>query len=270
MTHATAYKLTFMQKLLGRNYKWWYATLYNFKLSYEFRLSIFIAIVRFFIPVFITYILLSLTNSNKSFSNYTVIASIYYQFFAFVVGPSFDITNDVLKGSFSRYLLYPIDYLNFLWTKIIGFNLLTLIFRLIILFITIAILSISFNWLNFIYTAPFIALTIFIGYQMDKLIGIQVFFQQQLNKNLIAFYYDLMPFLSGSLLAFSISSYLEGFKFTPMAYFAYHPMQIYLGKYDFNQTLMVFAGGIAWCVVLYFLAKWIFKMGLKRNEAVGL
>jgi ABC-type uncharacterized transport system permease subunit len=47
-------------------------------------------------------------------------------------------------------------------------------------------------------------------------------------------------------------------------------MQIYLGKYDFNQTLMVFAGGIAWCIVLYFLAKWVFKMGLKRNEAVGL
>jgi ABC-type uncharacterized transport system permease subunit len=47
-------------------------------------------------------------------------------------------------------------------------------------------------------------------------------------------------------------------------------MQIYLGKYNFQETLAVFLGGIIWFLVLYFLAKLVFKMGLKKNEAVGL
>jgi len=47
-------------------------------------------------------------------------------------------------------------------------------------------------------------------------------------------------------------------------------MQIYLGKYDTFQTVLVFGGGIFWCVLLYFLAKFVFKMGLKKNESVGL
>ncbi|MFM7853798.1 MAG: ABC-2 family transporter protein [Flammeovirgaceae bacterium] len=55
-----------------------------------------------------------------------------------------------------------------------------------------------------------------------------------------------------------------------MAFFAYYPAQIYLGKYDTDQTVLVFLGGIAWCGILYFLAKLVFRLGLKRNESVGL
>jgi ABC-type uncharacterized transport system permease subunit len=47
-------------------------------------------------------------------------------------------------------------------------------------------------------------------------------------------------------------------------------MQIYLGKYDPNQILQTFVGGIAWCIVLWVLARLVFKAGLKRNEAVGV
>ena len=54
------------------------------------------------------------------------------------------------------------------------------------------------------------------------------------------------------------------------AFTFYHPMQIYLGKYSILETIYVFGGGIVWCIILYYSAKWVFKMGLKRNEAVGL
>jgi ABC-type uncharacterized transport system permease subunit len=97
-----------------------------------------------------------------------------------------------------------------------------------------------------------------------------VFFQQQTVKNIIPFVFDLLPFLSGSLIPFDANPYLNFLKYTPFSYYAYHPMQIYLGKYDTITTTQVFAGGLAWCFVLYFLAKFVFKAGLKRNEAVGL
>jgi ABC-2 type transport system permease protein len=57
---------------------------------------------------------------------------------------------------------------------------------------------------------------------------------------------------------------------TPFAYILHYPMQIYLGKYDTNQTILVFLGGLAWCLALFILAKIVFKLGLKRNESVGL
>jgi ABC-type uncharacterized transport system permease subunit len=47
-------------------------------------------------------------------------------------------------------------------------------------------------------------------------------------------------------------------------------MQIYLGEYTNLEIFYVFLGGLAWCIILYFLAKLVFKLGLKRNEAVGL
>jgi ABC-type uncharacterized transport system permease subunit len=47
-------------------------------------------------------------------------------------------------------------------------------------------------------------------------------------------------------------------------------MQIYLGKYSMTEIIYTFFGGIAWCFVLWILARVIFKLGLKKNEAVGL
>ena len=64
--------------------------------------------------------------------------------------------------------------------------------------------------------------------------------------------------------------YKEIIQFLPTTWSLHHPMQIYLGKYDTFQTFLVFLGGVSWCILLYFLAKFVFKMGLKRNESVGL
>jgi ABC-2 type transport system permease protein len=57
---------------------------------------------------------------------------------------------------------------------------------------------------------------------------------------------------------------------TPFAFLYFIPIQIYLGKYTFDQTLLTFGGGIAWCILLFVMARIVFKAGLKRNEAVGL
>ena len=72
------------------------------------------------------------------------------------------------------------------------------------------------------------------------------------------------------LLFNEIDGQLNTMIWTPFTYLLHHPMQIYLGKYSALETLYVFGGGIVWCVILYYLVKWVFKMGLKRNEAIGL
>jgi ABC-type uncharacterized transport system permease subunit len=76
--------------------------------------------------------------------------------------------------------------------------------------------------------------------------------------------------MSGFFVPFYLLSAWSCLFYNPLAFTFYHPMQIYLGKYDTTQTIFVFLGGMAWCLILYFLAKIVFKMGLKRNESVGL
>jgi ABC-type uncharacterized transport system permease subunit len=44
----------------------------------------------------------------------------------------------------------------------------------------------------------------------------------------------------------------------------------FLGKYSTTEIIYTFLGGIAWCLVLWILAQVIFKLGLKKNEAIGL
>jgi ABC-2 type transport system permease protein len=83
-------------------------------------------------------------------------------------------------------------------------------------------------------------------------------------------YESLNLVLVGTLIPLDKMPFSSFFSLLPYSWILHHPMQIYLGKYDFNQTILVFAGGIAWCVILFFFAKIIFKAGLKRNEAVGL
>jgi ABC-2 type transport system permease protein len=84
-------------------------------------------------------------------------------------------------------------------------------------------------------------------------------------------YIAVSVFLAGNVIPLNIIPTVGNYLvFLPFAFTFYHPMQIYLGKYDTNKTIYIFLGGLAWCIVLYFLAKIIFKMGLKRNESVGL
>jgi ABC-2 type transport system permease protein len=87
-----------------------------------------------------------------------------------------------------------------------------------------------------------------------------------------SFYYSLRNFLRGDniplwILATYFGSWVS---FTPFAFFIHHPFQIYLGKYSATEIVYTFVGGIGWCIILWLLARIVFKMGLKRNEAVGL
>jgi ABC-2 type transport system permease protein len=115
-----------------------------------------------------------------------------------------------------------------------------------------------------------IPISLFVLLFLELVVSFSGFFLKTVN-GLTLNYAFLYGLLAGKL--FPLNLLFENFYtnlFNPFAFNFYHPMQIYLGKYDTNQTLMVFAGGTVWCIILYFLAKLIFKLGLKRNEAVGL
>ena len=113
-------------------------------------------------------------------------------------------------------------------------------------------------------------ITIFIKYFFNIILGYLAFWFMEVE-GFVQSYAAVSIFLAGNVVPLNIIPFVGNYLIlTPFAFTFYHPMQIYLGKYNTNQTILVFLGGITWFIILYFLAKLVFKMGLKRNESVGL
>ena len=269
---TSAYTPTLMEKLLGKHYKWWFVVRYEQKLAFIDRWNLLIIILRFLIPLAVTFILISTISETSEAHEYLLPASLIYQFYVLFIGPASDLTNMIISGHVTKHFLRPTSFWALAFWRFTGYNFFPLIVRLTIFCLTIAIFQIKINFsFNILIAFLLILLTCFISFHIEKTLASISFFNLQGNKTFLPFVYDAMPFLSGSLINFSLLGTGFGFlKYTPFSYISFHPMQIYLGNYNLNQTLLVFAGGLAWCFVLYFLAKWVFKMGLKRNESVGL
>jgi ABC-2 type transport system permease protein len=55
----------------------------------------------------------------------------------------------------------------------------------------------------------------------------------------------------------------------PLAYVAYHPMAVYLGKYDGAESLATFGLGLGWVVVLAGIAAWLWSRAARRLVVQG-
>ena len=55
----------------------------------------------------------------------------------------------------------------------------------------------------------------------------------------------------------------------PFAYTAYHPMAVYLGKFDVEKTLCTLAIGVGWAVLLAVFAAWLWSRARRRIVVQG-
>jgi ABC-type uncharacterized transport system permease subunit len=104
---------------------------------------------------------------------------------------------------------------------------------------------------------------------MSILLGSTAFFVTN-NFGIMNFVSQVNKISSGRLFPLDILPVIKFLSFSPFAIFYFHAFQIYFGRYDLFQSLITLAAALFWCVVLYFLAKLVFRLGLKKNEAVGL
>lgn len=279
MTTNLIYKPTFLQKLLGRNYKWWYVMKYFSKKITKYKLTIFGYISGEAIQALAVILLWQANFANQDFSQSQNIVTYFVVGYFILTFTKTYIDNSlpsmISNGKLVQYQMYPQNIFSILIARgtatVIVTNLL-------------AILATP------IFIVPF--WRYLIGFQVDLfgvfifilllVIGIWFKFMWNIIVSSVAFWTPesagivtsasiIWQVLAGSLVPFYIlGSNWKFLEFLAPAWTFYHPMQIYLGKYTTYEIIYVFLGGIAWCVVLYFLAKLVFKLGLKRNESVGL
>jgi ABC-2 type transport system permease protein len=187
-----------------------------------------------------------------------------------------DVSNDISQGDLSNYLLKPISYFKYWFTRDISSKALNLIFA-----------AVEFTGLFIILRPPFFfqgnPLTLLI-FLVSIILAILIYF-------LLLFLISSIPFwapeigwgshflvtvviieaLSGSLFPINIlPGVLQSIVLaTPFPYLIYFPVEVYLG----NITGAALIGGLmvatAWCGVLWFSLNFIWQKGLKAYQAFG-
>ena len=276
---ATTYKPTFFQKLLGRNYKWWYLLKHSFKSINTGILGFLIAQISDIVQILgITYIWI-LNNSPKEIITYLIIGRIFKSlsdcYVAEVIAP------EVSSGKITNYLILPSTFIPLYFCREVGrrfvFNTTRALSLLSAIIIFFNYIDLKFlNLTNLILLLPLVVLSFTTSFFVEFMVGFSMtFFADKRSHDGFRRSYNGIFGMGGILTGVIIPLdklpfYNEIIQFLPTTWSLHHPMQIYLGKYSNLEILYVFLGGIFWCFVLYFLAKLVFKMGLKRNEAVGL
>jgi ABC-2 type transport system permease protein len=276
---AQTYQPTFMEKLLGRNYKWWYLVKFHLKRNTNYRLDVVAFRLGDFLTITAIVLAWQLQPVNRTHSEWTDI--ITYFIIGYIVEACtksyYDslIAKKIQNGTFVNYLLNPQPFLQQI--TLTGFG--SFVFPNLSSVLTAALL-IPF-YLPYLQTfqSDLVGLIFFFGLLVVGWLARSMF---MVAMSLLAFWTTETSginfaaktgstILAGSVIPFSfLPLHFEWLQFNPFAWCFYHPMQIYLGNYDTTQILLTFAGGIGWCIALWILAKIVFKAGLKKNESVGL
>jgi ABC-2 type transport system permease protein len=272
---AIPYKLTFVQQLLGRHYKWLYLIRYQIKHNTAYRTSTLIWMFgRLLIlssTIFIWWINIQAGSNLIDFNNIFT----YYIFGSIISignGVHWNIAGSIRNGGLSTKLLRPSNFMSQVIISDFGWWIFPSFVEILLLLCVVVLGSKFIIYSSIINIILYIGMGIigyFISVFISYILGSIAFFIIDVGgvleiQNQISFIF------SGKAMPLSIIGFLQPLTFLPFAFSFHHPMQIYLGKYSTIETFYVFAGGIIWTVFLYLIAKWIFYIGLKKNEAVGL
>ena len=259
----------FLEKLLGGNYKWWYVMVYNFRSASAYIWSDLYYYLNQILTTYISIIIWQYSNRNDTADtlNYLLFGNIILSIT--LLNNHWRMSSEVFEGKISSKLLLPISL-----TMYYFFNAAAYSFKVSLVILFYIPLFIYFkdylvlNLYTFLILLVYLPIVYIAKFMYNQLVASTVFYLTN-NEGFLSFSETILVILSGSLIPLSIIN-INFLYFTPFAFLLHHPMQIYLGKYTQLQTLYVFLGGLAWCLVLYLLAKLIFKLGLKRYESVGL
>ncbi len=269
--------MTILQRTLGRNYKWFYFFKYTSNRILNYKLNIFgFRVGEIFEGIFTVIIwqniLIGKTNENASqLITYFVIGWIISQTSRTLIFNN--LPNNIADGSLTVHLMRPQNLFQVILTRGFGTSFVTGL--LTILAFPVLIIP-FFNFLIW-NTNPIqiIALIVTLGFSMFirsflQIISSSIAFWTPEYQGIVSSSELITKILSGSLVPLYLLGNFSFIQYLPFSFGFYHPMQIYLGKYTTFQILQTFGGGLLWCLVLWVLARLVFKAGLKRNEAVGL
>lgn len=187
-----------------------------------------------------------------------------------------DISSDIAQGDLSNYLLKPMTYFKYWFTRDISSKALNLIFAAVEFALLFVILRPPFyfqtNPATLILFFLSIILAVLIYFFILVLVSSLTFWAPELSWGghfLITIV--IVEALSGSL--FPINILPITFQYvvmaTPFPYLIYFPVQVYLGNIVGQAILGGLMIAAAWCGMLWLLMNYIWQKGLRAYESIG-
>lgn len=183
---------------------------------------------------------------------------------------------EIASGDLNNYLVKPLSYLKNWLARDLADKLLNIIFLSLELTLIIIILKpplvfpASFSNLSLFVLTVIMAMMMY--FLFSFLISSFTFWYPEHNGWPLRFFiFMIIEFLAGGLFPLDILPPLafKVFSLLPPAYLIFYPIQIYLGRLDFNQTISTIAIMITWILILYKLSRIVWKKGLKIYGAYG-
>ena len=264
--------------------KYWSIFKISFEQEFAYRLNFVLWRVRNVFQILLTYFLWStiFSNPQTQIFGYDRAKIITYVFGIMIVralvlsARAMDVSSDVAHGDLSNYLIKPISYFKYWFTRDISSKVLNLIFAVFEFLILFIILKPQF----FLQT-NFIALVAFL---VCIILAILIYFLLLFLVSSIPFWAPEIGWGSHFLVTVVIIEALSGSLFpinilpgtiqsivmaTPFPYLIYFPVQVYLG----NITGMALVGGLiiaaAWTGVLWYSLNFVWQKGLKVYQSIG-
>jgi len=256
----------------------------SFRQEFAYRVSFIIWRVRNIIQIFVVFFLWDTVFSaqGREIFGYDRARMLTYVFGLIIVrafvlsARAADVAGHIARGDLSNYLVRPINYFKYWFTRDLSSKLLNISFALVETSILFVILRPPF----FIQTNPLSILSFVLTLVLASLI----FFLLLFIVNSIPFWAPEMgwgghflltvisvEFLSGAVFPLDVlpTSLQSVLSYTPFPYLIFFPLQVYLGKVG---TLALIKGIIVsstWVLVLWLLMRSVWSKGLKAYQAYG-
>ena len=194
--------------------------------------------------------------------------------FSSMPGLTTGIARDIREGTIKKFLIQPIDMLDYLFWHRVAHKLV----YYVIAFVPFAIVF----WLCGSYFRGWpdgwtivgwivsLVLAFLIGFLIESLMGLIAFWFLEVS-SLVFVYMLLSYFLSGHMLPLDWLPPAAGdaIRLLPFKYLAFVPAAVLLEKYDHQQLAIELGTGCAWVLILYLLNRLALARGLRRYSAYG-
>ncbi len=262
-----------------------YATIFSIAWENEFvyRLNFILWRFRNVLRLLMTFFLwrgIFVTNPNVF--GYTQTRMLTYVFLVLVVqtvvlsAPSADnIGGEIGNGDLSNYLVKPMSYLKYWFTRDLASKLLNISFASVEAILLFIILSPTLQFPS--------KLLSFLGFLVSLTLAVILYFLVNVATKFVAFWTPentwgitfltlvLIEILAGGI--FPLDVLPQGIKivlqFTPFPYLVYFPIAIFVGKITGIEIIRVLVQASVWIIVMRYLVKLVWRRGLVAYSSEG-
>ncbi len=194
--------------------------------------------------------------------------------FSSMPGLTTGIARDIREGTIKKFLIQPIDLLDYLFWHRVAHKLVYYAVALVPFALVFWLCRDYFRgWPDGITIAGWcvsLILAFLIGFLIESLMGLCAFWFLEVS-SLMFVYMLLSYFLSGHMLPLDWlpAPYGDWIRLLPFKYLAFVPAAVLLQKYDHNELAFELGLGFAWVLALYLLNRLALARGLRRYSAYG-